>query len=110
MNVDDATLEKERSKKCQTYAQPQEVSCKKLIGGGTYCPSSNTWVPPYCYADSPIGEFRVEYLTQSWKSRIERVLYSGDALYAISNSKLTQHIRSSPYTQTSQYIFEQNDQ
>lgn len=82
----------ERTKECAQYAKPVTVpKCEKLLGGGEYCPSSSTYVPPYCYASATDGEYFASHLWNYSKSFVIRNLYLDDALYTISNEKMVGH-------------------
>lgn len=46
----DSTLEKKWREDCAQYTNTKKPTCQKLLDGSDYCPSSNSYVPPYCYA------------------------------------------------------------
>ncbi len=87
--IDDKTLEAARTKECLAYSAPKTPVCKKLIGGGEYCESAgSTYVPSYCYADSPISEYKATQIWNYSNNFIDRVLYSGNRLFTFSNARI----------------------
>lgn len=54
-HIDRNGLEAKRTEDCKQYSTTEsKPMCYKLIGGGEYCNSSTSYVPPYCYADSSV--------------------------------------------------------
>jgi hypothetical protein len=95
-HIDTTGLEAKRLEDCKKYSTwTSEPLCKKLITWEEYCSSSSRYVPTYCYADSTIWE----YLTsQSWNysnSFVNRALWVGSDVFAISNDKISAHEMSS---------------
>ena len=93
-HIDTSDAEEKRINECEKYSNvPEEPVCKELIGWWEYCDSEqrNTYVPPYCYADSTIGEY---IANQSWNYRnsfIKRALYIGDDMLSFSDEQLQYH-------------------
>lgn len=92
-HMDTSDLEKKRELDCEKYApkEEEEEVCVDLIGGGQYCSSkkkSYNYVPKYCYAESPLGEYLA---SQSWNysnSFIKRAVWAGDKVYTISDKEI----------------------
>ena len=87
-HIDRGNLDAKRQAECAQYKTVEKPVCKKLVGGGEYCPPVTTWVPEYCYADSSAGEY---FANQIWNwndNFILRNLYIGDTLYTLSNTKI----------------------
>lgn len=91
-HIDYTWLEAKRLEECEKYAWTNEPKCVKLITWEEYCwDRSYSYVPSYCYADSTIWEY---IASNSWsysKYFIERALWIGNEVYAISNNKVTSH-------------------
>jgi len=83
-------LEPQRSEECKRYVQSDgKPVCKQLIGGGEYCTNPiQTYVPPYCYTDSPIGEYFANQLWNFSNDFIVRNLYLDNTLITVSNNKI----------------------
>ena len=81
---DNIALEKERTAECLKYQASGIRVCRPIIGGGEYCDSGSSYVPTYCYADSPIGEYRVTKFWNQSDRFIDRVLYAGSRLFTFS--------------------------
>lgn len=91
-----------RAKECAQYVKPTTTPrCEKLLGGGEYCPSSSTYVPPYCYASSTEGEYFASHLWNYQKSFVLRNIYLDDALYTLSNEKMVGSDMSNGYAEIS---------
>ena len=88
-HIDTSNLEEERTKECSKFSQSEAPVCKELIWWGEYCGASrNTYVPPYCFADSDIWEY---IAAKSWNyqtSFVKRALYIGDSVISVSDEKL----------------------
>lgn len=89
-HIDRSGLEAKRTEDCKQYAAVgSKPLCYKLIGGGEYCSSpSGIYVPPYCYADSPIGEYFANQLWNFSNDFIVRNLYLDNILITVSNNKI----------------------
>ncbi len=93
-HMDTSGAEAERKKECEKYTNiPKEPECKQLIWWWEYCGSSRreTYVPNYCFADSPIWEY---IASRSWnysKSFIQRALYIGDTVLTFSDEQFQTH-------------------
>lgn len=88
-HIDRSGLESARNEECKKYANIDGVpACRKLIGGGEYCPPVQTYVPPYCYADSTTGEYFASQIWNYSNDFILRNLYLGSSLATISNNRL----------------------
>lgn len=88
--LDNATLEATRAKECMTYTTPKTPVCRKLIGEGEYCEPAGgyTYIPSYCYADSPISEYLATQIWSYSNNFIDRVVYSGNRLFTFSNTRI----------------------
>ena len=88
-HIDRNGLDAKRTEDCKQYTgATSKPMCYKLIGGGEYCSSSATYVPPYCYADSPIGEYLANQLWNFSNDFIVRNLYLDNTLLTVSNNKI----------------------
>lgn len=90
-HIDTSNAETERTIECAKYTKDTtENKCVDLIGWGQYCwAATYTYVPKYCYTNSPIWEY---IASQSWnyqKSFIKRALWIWDNTYAISDDKIS---------------------
>lgn len=94
-HIDTTGLEDERKEECSKYSiQEEEGECKELLDGTMYCPAQKTtrsYVPNYCFADSPISEYLANRSWKYNKSFVKRGLYIGSNVYAISDSYVTTH-------------------
>ena len=83
-------LESKRTEDCKQYTKIEtKPMCYKIIGGGEYCTNpSGAYVPPYCYADSPIGEYFASQIWNFSNDFIVRNLYLDNALITVSNNKI----------------------
>jgi hypothetical protein len=92
-HMDISNLEAQRTQDCSKYApkEEEEKTCVDLIGGGQYCSSkkqSYNYVPKYCYAESPLGEYLA---SQSWNYSnqfVKRAIWIGDSVYTISDTEM----------------------
>lgn len=97
----------ERKKECARYAKPTVApKCEKVIGGGEYCPSSISYVPPYCYESSTDGEYFASHIWSYQKSFVLRNLYLDDVLYTVSNQKMVGHDMTKGYSTVSETVWE----
>ncbi len=89
-HIDTTGLEAKRIEDCKQYSQNDgKPVCKKLIGGGEYCTSpTQNYVPPYCYTDSPIGEYLSNQLWNFSNDFVIRNLYLDNTLITVSNNKI----------------------
>jgi len=94
-HIDTKWIEEKRQWDCKVYLdkKAEESECRKLIDGSTYCPpkTNNSYIPEYCYADSPIWAY---IASQSWNFRdsfVKRALWIWDNSFAVSNDKITSH-------------------
>lgn len=94
-HIDTTGLEEERIADCEKYSiKDTEPTCRELINGDIYCDEGSerdSYIPNYCYADSPIGEYLANKSWQYNKNFVKRALYIGDDVYAISDDKITTH-------------------
>jgi len=89
-HIERTGMEAKRTEECKQYAKNDgQPICKQIIGGGEYCTTpSQSYVPPYCYTDSSIGEY---FAAQMWNYNndfILRNLYFDDTLVTVSNNKI----------------------
>jgi len=92
-HINTKDLEEKRKKDCERYIKPQtETKCRKLIDWTEYCPPKTTsYVPEYCFADTPIWAY---IAAKYWNFRnqfIERALWIGNNVFAISDIKVSEH-------------------
>lgn len=89
-HIDTTGLETKRTEECKQYANADgKPVCKQIIGGGEYCTTpSQMYVPPYCYTDSPIGEYLANQLWNFSNDFVTRNLYLDNTLITISNNKI----------------------
>lgn len=94
-HIDTDALEQERQQACSKYSttQEEEPQCKELLDGTLYCwaREPKTTIPNYCFADTPVGAYIAD---NSWKYQenfIQRWVYIGDNVYAVSDSMMTQN-------------------
>lgn len=73
-------------KDCAQYMSVAKPVCQKLLDGSDYCPPSNTYVPPYCYAGSTVDTYMASNLWNYSRDFITRALYIGDRFYSLSES------------------------
>mgnify|MGYP001942307953 CR=1 FL=1 len=88
-HIETGDIESERIKECSKYTvKDEESECTKLLDGSLYCPVKNRYVPKYCYAESPIGEYLA---SKSWnysKDFVKRAIWIGDKVYSISDTQI----------------------
>ena len=88
-HIDRSGLEAKRMEDCKQYTgTDSKPMCYKLIGGGEYCNSPSTYVPPYCYADSSVGEYFAGQIWNFSNDFIVRNLYLDNTLLTVSNNKI----------------------
>ncbi|EKE28082.1 MAG: hypothetical protein ACD_3C00104G0002 [uncultured bacterium (gcode 4)] len=87
-HIDTVWLEEKRKKDCAQYVNVTPPPCTKLINGEEYCPPVSTYVPEYCYATSPIGEYLASQIWQFSKNHISRNLFLDNIWYTVSNTKI----------------------
>ena len=96
-HIDTSGLREKRDIECSKYsaALSWEPVCKKLLDGTEYCTSGessrDTYIPNYCYENSPLWEYLANRSWEFNKSFIKRWLYAGNTVYAISDEKITSH-------------------
>lgn len=82
-------LEAKRLEECKKSAIDSKPVCKTIIGGGEFCSTpSQSYVPPYCYTDSPIGEYLANQLWNFSNDFVLRNLYLDNTLITVSNNKI----------------------
>lgn len=88
-HLNTAGLEAKRLEECKQYAVQSEPVCKTIIGNGEYCTTpSRSYVPSYCYTDSPIGEYLANTLWNFSNDFVLRNLYLDNTLITVSNNKI----------------------
>lgn len=89
-HINTAGLESKRLEDCKQYAANNgQPVCKQIIGDGQYCTNPvQTYVPPYCYADSPIGEYFADHIWNFSNDFVVRNLYLDNTLISVSNNKI----------------------
>lgn len=99
-HIDRTGLEAKRTEECKQYAKVDtKPICYKLIGGGEYCTNpSQTYVPPYCYADSPIGEYFANQIWNFSNDFVLRNLYLDNTLITVSNNQIQANDIDKDYT------------
>ncbi len=91
-HIDTTGLEEKRQEECKKYLQKQDEDskCRELLDGSEYCPPvRETYVPEYCYKDSPIGSYLANRQYDFRNSFIKRALYIGDNILWVSDDKIT---------------------
>ncbi len=97
-HIDTSDLEEKRELECSRYSKiiSWEKQCTTLLDGTEYCsewePVGETYVPPYCYENSPVSEYLAGRSWQFNKSFIKRWLYVGNSVYALSDDKISSHV------------------
>lgn len=101
-HVDRSGLDAKRTEDCKQYAQNDgKPVCHALIGGGQYCTSATqTYVPPYCYADSSVGEYFANQIWNYSNDFVIRNLYFGSDLVTLSNNHLQTNDIDNGYVKT----------
>lgn len=89
-HIDETGLEAKRMEECKQYAQTDNKPvCRTIIGNGEYCTTpSQSYVPPYCYTDSPIGEYFANQIWNFSNDFIIRNLYLDNTLLTVSNNRI----------------------
>lgn len=89
-HLDTTGLESKRAEECKQYSQTDgKPVCQQLIGDGQYCMNPvQSYIPLYCYADSPIGEYLSNQLWNFSNDFILRNLYLDNTLLTVSNNKI----------------------
>lgn len=89
-HIDRSGMETKRAEECKQYTVTSRTPvCRPIIGGGEYCTNPvQSYVPPYCYLDSPIGEYFASQLWNFSNDFIIRNLYLDDTLITVSNNKI----------------------
>lgn len=89
-HIDTFGLESKRTEECKQYATVSgQPICKPIIGGGEYCTTpTNSYVPSYCYTDSPLGEYLSSQLWNFSNDFIVRNLYLDNTLITVSNNRM----------------------
>lgn len=89
-HIDTTGLEAKRLEECKRYAtNTAQPVCKTIIGNGEYCTNPvSIYVPPYCYTDSPIGEYFANHIWNFSNDFIIRNLYLDDTLITVSNNTI----------------------
>lgn len=92
-HIDRTGLEEKRTEECKQYAKvDMKPVCKQIIGGGEYCTNpAQTYVPPYCYTDSPVGEYLANQLWNFSNDFVLRNLYLDNTLITVSNNRIQAH-------------------
>lgn len=93
----DATLEKKWKDDCAQYTTSVKPTCQKLLDGSDYCPSSSSYVPPYCYAGSTVDTYFASQMWNYSRDFVTRALYTGERFYSIAEGG----VRSWDFTNTS---------
>lgn len=101
-------MTEKRNKECEKYLEKlnSEKQCRTLLNWEEYCEKRYVYVPNYCYADSSIDQY---IAAKSWElkdSLIKRVIYIGDSIISLSDSKTTTHDFDN-ITKRSETFFEQ---
>lgn len=77
-------IEKAWKADCAQYMNTTKPTCQKLIDGSDYCPPSNTYVPPYCYAGSTVETYFASQIWNYSNDFITRSVYVGNTAYTIA--------------------------
>lgn len=106
-HVDRTGVAKARAEECAQYSgtQTSAPKCEKLVGGGEYCPSNVSYVPPYCYESATDGEYFANHLWNHQKEFVLRNLYLDDTLYTISNAKMVGHDMANAFSVLSETLW-----
>ena len=84
--VPKSDIEKEWRTNCDPYKGSGKQTCRKLLNGSEYCTTENTYVPPYCFADSTVESYMANQIWNYQSDFINRVLYKGESFYTLSES------------------------
>ena len=90
-----AGIEEKRKQDCSQYTvntSPQ-AECKELLDGTMYCGSTGytNYVPNYCFKDASIWQYIGDNSWNFQNQMVQRALYIGSDVYALSDSKITTH-------------------
>ena len=101
-HIDTSGLDTKRTEECKQYANlDTKPVCKQIIGGGEYCAApTQTYVPPYCYTDSPIGEYLANQIWNFSDDFVIRNLYFDNTLMTISNNHIQANDMDNGYAKT----------
>jgi hypothetical protein len=90
-HLDTKNAEIERTEECSKYSSKLiEERCEKLIWWWEYCyEPKDSYVPTYCYADSPIWEYISNMSWNYSNSFIKRALWIWNNTYALSNDEVS---------------------
>ncbi len=77
-------IEKAWKKDCDQYLNQAKSTCQKLLDGSEYCPASNSYVPPYCYAGSTVETYFVSQIWNYSSDFVARALYTGENFYSVA--------------------------
>lgn len=99
-HIDRNGLEAKRTADCKQYAQSENKPvCRTIIGNGEYCYTpSQSYVPPYCFTDSPIGEYFANQLWNFSNDFVIRNLYLDNTLITVSNNRIQANDIGQDYT------------
>ncbi len=97
-HIDISWLEQKRIEECKKYSSSIKPTCKKLIDWSEYCPPVSSYVPEYCYENSPIWEYFANQIWNFNSSFIIRNLYLDNTLFTVSNEKIQSHDINNNYT------------
>lgn len=86
-------IEEKRIEECSKYTKETTTpQCVKLINWEEYCQSSKySYVPKYCYETAWIWEYLASRSWEYSNQFINRALWIGNDVYAISNETLSSH-------------------
>jgi len=92
-HIDMAGVEAQREKDCSQYsAISDEPQCKELLDGTMYCgPRETTYVPNYCFKDATVWQYIGDNSWNFQDQMIQRALYIGSQVYALSDSEISTH-------------------
>ncbi len=108
-HIDTTGLEEARQKDCEKYLWKNDETqeCKELLDWTMYCPPvRETYVPEYCYKDSPIWSYIAQRAYQFRDSFIKRALYIWEGIFWISDKKVTVN-KFSDFSEAGSLNFEQ---
>ncbi len=95
-HIDYSWLEEKRNIECEKYfkKKTEKEKCRILLNWEEYCPPKekyNSYVPEYCFKDSPIWSYIARKRWDYNDSFISRALYIDNNIYSISNKKLQEN-------------------
>jgi inhibitor of cysteine peptidase len=90
-----AGMEEKRKQDCSQYtavSSPQP-ECKELLDGTLHCGSSGytSYIPNYCFKDASIWQYIWDNSWNFQNQMVQRALYIGSDVYALSDSKVSIH-------------------